>query len=124
MCKAYVEQLGQIPKSALDAAGTRIVVIGCGDWSVINMYKGELYRPSVSTALTLLIETSNNYPYEVYAEPTRELHRTLGLGSNMKGPSADEPRKSYNPGVFRTVVTSLIVRASLTRVDHNQPHAL
>lgn len=29
-------------KEALDAAGTRIVVIGCGDWPVIKTYKGSL----------------------------------------------------------------------------------
>jgi hypothetical protein len=43
ICQAYVEELGKVPKSALDAAGTRIVVIGCGDWSVIERYKGMEY---------------------------------------------------------------------------------
>ena len=41
MCKAYVEELSKVPKSVLDAAGTRIVVIGCGEWSVIKDYKSE-----------------------------------------------------------------------------------
>jgi hypothetical protein len=43
MCKAYVEELGKVSKSSLDAAGTRIVVVGCGEWSVIKEYKGELF---------------------------------------------------------------------------------
>jgi hypothetical protein len=41
MCKAYVEELGKVSKSSLDAAGTRIVIVGCGEWSVIKEYKGE-----------------------------------------------------------------------------------
>jgi len=92
MCKAYVEELGQVSKSSLDAAGTRIVIIGCGEWSVIKEYKN----------------SSNHFPYEIYAEPTRELHRTLGLISNMKGPTGDQPRRRYIPSVTRTVVTSII----------------
>ncbi|KIM32199.1 hypothetical protein M408DRAFT_215331 [Serendipita vermifera MAFF 305830] len=91
LCKAYVEELGKIPKDSLDAAGTRIVVVGCGDWSVIKSYK----------------ESSNAYPYEVYAEPTRDLHRILGLGSSMKGPTGDEPRRSYAPSVVTTVIASI-----------------
>ncbi|KAG8774472.1 hypothetical protein FRC20_002375 [Serendipita sp. 405] len=91
MCQAYVEELGKIPKSSLDAAGTRVVVIGCGEWSVIKQYKAD----------------SDNYPYEIFAEPTRELHRTLGLISSMKGPAQGEPKRSYVPSIIGTTFTSI-----------------
>ncbi|KAG8803642.1 hypothetical protein FRC18_007245 [Serendipita sp. 400] len=91
MCKLYVEELGKVPKSALDAAGTRIVVIGCGEWSVIKKYR----------------EDSNNYPYDIYAEPTRALHQKLGLLSNRYGAGPGEKRKSYAGKVLTVGLASL-----------------
>jgi len=38
--QSYVEDLGAVSKDALDRAGTRVVVIGCGEASVIAVYKG------------------------------------------------------------------------------------
>ncbi|KIM19349.1 hypothetical protein M408DRAFT_83628, partial [Serendipita vermifera MAFF 305830] len=61
-CGTYVEELAKVPKKALDAAGTRIVVIGCGDWSVIKTYREH-----------------TGFTSEIYAEPTRTLHGILGL---------------------------------------------
>jgi hypothetical protein len=52
-------------------------------------------------------ENTHNYPYEIYAEPTRKLHRTLGLGSSMKAPSG--PKKSYVPNILGSVFASLKV---------------
>ncbi|KIM32201.1 hypothetical protein M408DRAFT_20524 [Serendipita vermifera MAFF 305830] len=89
VCKMYVEELAKVPKSALDAAGTRIVVIGCGEPSLIKMYKEE-----------------TKFPYEIYAEPTRALHKTLGLMQNMAGPTGDEPRRRYAKNVFTTSVVA------------------
>ncbi|KAG8832750.1 hypothetical protein FRC17_000760, partial [Serendipita sp. 399] len=87
----YVEELGKIPKSTLDAAGTRIVVIGCGEWSVIKQYKAD----------------SDNYPYEIYAEPTRTIHRELGLITNIKGPGPGEKSKSYVPSLLGSTLSSI-----------------
>ncbi|KIM32200.1 hypothetical protein M408DRAFT_326842 [Serendipita vermifera MAFF 305830] len=86
VCHAYVEELGRVPKSALDEAGTRIVVIGCGEWSVIKAYK----------------ETTQ-FPYEIYAEPTRAIYNTFGFTSNMSGVS-DQPPRKYPPGIFWIMV--------------------
>lgn len=41
----YVEQLSRVPKEALDAAGTKIVVIGCGEWNPIKSYAGIFSLP-------------------------------------------------------------------------------
>ncbi|KIM32203.1 hypothetical protein M408DRAFT_326845 [Serendipita vermifera MAFF 305830] len=85
ICKMYVEELAKVPKSALDAAGTRIVVIGCGESSLIKMYKEDTH-----------------FPYEIYAEPTRALHKTLGFGQNLSGAKGDERRGRYVKNVFAT----------------------
>ncbi|KAG8803953.1 hypothetical protein FRC17_006080 [Serendipita sp. 399] len=95
LCQAYVEELGKIPKSTLDAAGTRIVVIGCGEWSVIKQYKGHI------------LADSDNYPYEIYAEPTRTIHRELGLITNIKGPGPGEKSKSYVPSLLGSTLSSI-----------------
>ena len=39
-CLAYVENLTKVPKAALEAANTRIVVVGCGEAKFIKTYKG------------------------------------------------------------------------------------
>jgi hypothetical protein len=52
-----VEELGKIPKEALDAAGTRIVVIGCGDWPVIETYRGWFLPESL--ILSILYDTDD-----------------------------------------------------------------
>ena len=39
----YVMQLASVRKDALEAANTRLVIIGCGDWKLIKNYCGELF---------------------------------------------------------------------------------
>ena len=36
-----MEYLATVPEDALESAGTRIVVIGCGEWNVIESYTGQ-----------------------------------------------------------------------------------
>ena len=38
--QAYVEHLASVREEALEAAGIKIVVIGCGEWSLIKTYAG------------------------------------------------------------------------------------
>ncbi|KIM32209.1 hypothetical protein M408DRAFT_20532 [Serendipita vermifera MAFF 305830] len=87
-CKTYVEELAKVPKSALDAAGTRIVVGGCGDWPVIKLYREH-----------------TGFTSEIYAEPTRTLHRILELGATMRV-SGGAPIRRYAPNLFFTTVKS------------------
>ncbi|PVG01731.1 hypothetical protein CPB86DRAFT_781105 [Serendipita vermifera] len=91
LCQAYVEELGKIPKASLDAAGTRIAVIGCGDWSVVKDYKENI-----------------NYPYPIYADPTRNLHKKLDLVVNLKGAAAGDKKKSYIPSVAASTINSIM----------------
>ncbi|KIO22597.1 hypothetical protein M407DRAFT_116751 [Tulasnella calospora MUT 4182] len=41
MCASYVQALAKVPTDALDAAGTKIVLIGCGAWDMIPTYQGQ-----------------------------------------------------------------------------------
>ncbi|KAF7295214.1 hypothetical protein MIND_01060200 [Mycena indigotica] len=66
-CKMYVEDLAQVPAAALAAAGTRIVLIGCGDWAAIQAY-----------------HEMTGYAGAIYADPTRALYTHLGLVDNLK----------------------------------------
>ena len=43
-CLAYVENLTKVPKASLEAASTRIVVVGCGEAKFIKTYKGIYLR--------------------------------------------------------------------------------
>ncbi|KIM32202.1 hypothetical protein M408DRAFT_20525 [Serendipita vermifera MAFF 305830] len=88
-CKAYVEELAKVPKGALDAADTRIVVIGCGDWSLIKLYREH-----------------TGFTSEIYAEPTRALHKILGLGDVMNV-SGGAPIRKYAPNLFFTSIVSI-----------------
>jgi hypothetical protein len=36
----YVSQLTTVRSEALEQAGTKIVIIGCGDWLLIDNYRG------------------------------------------------------------------------------------
>ncbi|KIM32204.1 hypothetical protein M408DRAFT_20527 [Serendipita vermifera MAFF 305830] len=88
-CRTYVEELAKVPKSALDAAGTRIVVVGCGDWSVIKTYREH-----------------TGFTSEIYAEPTRTLHGILGLGDTMRV-SGGAPIRRYAPNLILTTFASM-----------------
>lgn len=39
--KAYVQELTKVRPEALEAAKTSIVLVGCGDWSLLAQYKGK-----------------------------------------------------------------------------------
>ncbi|KAF7362298.1 Thioredoxin-like protein AAED1 [Mycena venus] len=56
----YVEQLAAVPETALN--GTKIVVIGCGDWKGLSQYKEN---------------TGFNGP--IYADSNRKLYFALGM---------------------------------------------
>ncbi|KAJ3502830.1 hypothetical protein NMY22_g18453 [Coprinellus aureogranulatus] len=81
-CLAYVQNLVRVPQPSLDAAGTRIVIIGCGEAQFINHYK----------------ETSG-FKGDIYADPSREVFRAMGMTlENLKLNPPEEPRASYLGG--------------------------
>lgn len=38
--QGYVEHLARVSEEALETAGVKIVVIGCGEWNPIKSYAG------------------------------------------------------------------------------------
>jgi len=78
-CQAYVEHLATVPEEALEAAGTKIVVIGCGEWNVIKSYA----------------ETAK-FKGQFFADPTRKLYHALGMDiENLQRTPKGQPRPSY-----------------------------
>ena len=39
-----MEELAKVPKDALEAAQTRIVIVGCGDWQPIKAYQSKMFE--------------------------------------------------------------------------------
>ncbi|PAV22926.1 hypothetical protein PNOK_0288300 [Pyrrhoderma noxium] len=90
MCQAYVSQLAQVPRNALEGVNVKLVVIGCGDWNLIDNYK-----------------KATEFQGELYADPQREIYHALGLVESLKMAPSGEPRKSYVPGVVTSVLKSI-----------------
>ncbi|KDR86128.1 hypothetical protein GALMADRAFT_54116 [Galerina marginata CBS 339.88] len=91
-CQLYVENLAAIPQAALDQAGVKIVVVGCGD-----------YQPIASYAET----TRFTGPF--FADPTRKLYHALGMDSEtLQVTPANEQKRSYlTMGAFSNIAMSL-----------------
>ncbi|KAF8805171.1 hypothetical protein BYT27DRAFT_7192842 [Phlegmacium glaucopus] len=80
-CQAYVGHLGTVSEEALEAAGTRIVVIGCGEWNPIKSYA----------------ETAE-FNGQVFADPSRKLYHALGMNiENLERTPKGEQSPSYVP---------------------------
>jgi len=78
-CQAYVEHLATVPEEALEAAGTKIVVIGCGEWNLIKSYS----------------ETAK-FKGKFFADPTRKLYHALGMDiESLERTPKGQPRPSY-----------------------------
>ncbi|KAI0373012.1 hypothetical protein BV20DRAFT_1014326 [Pilatotrama ljubarskyi] len=78
LCGQYVMQLASVRKDALEEAKTRLIVIGCGDWKLIESY----------------CETTG-FSYPMYADPSRTLYTTLGLVESLDRTPAGQPKRSY-----------------------------
>ncbi|KAJ7686570.1 hypothetical protein B0H17DRAFT_1204235 [Mycena rosella] len=48
ICQLYVEQLAAVPEAALESAGTKIVIVGCGEWKAIQNYVGQAKRSYIT----------------------------------------------------------------------------
>ncbi|KAH6901647.1 AhpC/TSA antioxidant enzyme-domain-containing protein [Coprinopsis sp. MPI-PUGE-AT-0042] len=78
-CLSYTQNLARVPQEALDAAGTQVILIGCGEHICIKEYR----------------ETST-FHGPIYADPTRALFRTLGMTYDTLATNPpEETRASY-----------------------------
>ncbi|KAF8621930.1 hypothetical protein AX15_007396 [Amanita polypyramis BW_CC] len=94
-CNAYVGKLAEIPQSAFDAANTKLVVIGCGDWAPISAYA-----------------ESANFSGVIYADPSRELYHTLGMTMETlaRTPTGQTKRSYLTTSMFSNVIQSIWVK--------------
>ncbi|TFK19670.1 hypothetical protein FA15DRAFT_708771 [Coprinopsis marcescibilis] len=93
VCQLYVENLAKVPEEALSKAGTRIVVVGCGEWSPIKFY-----------------QETTGFKGPIYADPSRALYRALGMTlETLARQPADVPRPSYlsTTSVVQNLFTSI-----------------
>ncbi|KAJ7159254.1 AhpC/TSA antioxidant enzyme-domain-containing protein [Mycena crocata] len=90
-CQGYVEHLASVPEAALESAGTKIVVIGCGEWKVIEAYM-----------------EITGFRGPIYADPSLALYHALGMDITNTITAAVDQRPSYiQMGFFENVWTSL-----------------
>ncbi|KAJ7895070.1 AhpC/TSA antioxidant enzyme-domain-containing protein [Mycena leptocephala] len=61
-CGQYVADLASVPEADLESAGTKIVVIGCGEWRGLAKYK-----------------EAAGFKGPIYADSNRKLYFTLGM---------------------------------------------
>ncbi|KAF8887117.1 AhpC/TSA antioxidant enzyme-domain-containing protein [Infundibulicybe gibba] len=88
-CQSYIKQLASVSQSALEAAGVKIVVIGCGEWNPITTYA-----------------EFTDFRGEIYADPSRKLYRALGTDIETTATTpAGQQRRSYR-------TTSVFVNAT------------
>ncbi|KAK7033351.1 AhpC/TSA antioxidant enzyme-domain-containing protein [Favolaschia claudopus] len=87
-----VEQLAAIPQTALDAAETKIVVIGCGDYRALPQYK-----------------ENANYSGSIYADSNRELYFALGMDieTTARTPAGEEKRSYVTQGFYTNLWNSM-----------------
>jgi len=92
-CKAYIETLANVvSQEVLAKSNTKIVVIGCGGWEAIQSY-------AVSTG----------FPGTFYADPTRELHRALGmtLETLARTPKGEQPKSYLSVSFVKQTLASI-----------------
>ncbi|KAF8621933.1 hypothetical protein AX15_007396 [Amanita polypyramis BW_CC] len=107
-CNAYVGKLAEIPQSAFDAANTKLVVIGCGDWAPISAYAGTHFKHGPSKFLNDLTESAN-FSGVIYADPSRELYHTLGMTMETlaRTPTGQTKRSYLTTSMFSNVIQSI-----------------
>jgi len=84
MCQAYVSQFNQVASDALAAADTSIIVVGCGEWKLIQNY-----------------HEATGFTGQIYANPSRDIYRALGMTyETLSGTPSGEQKRSYVKGAF------------------------
>ncbi|KAF8515204.1 hypothetical protein JB92DRAFT_2789107 [Gautieria morchelliformis] len=67
-CQKYVSNLTAVRPDALERAGTKIVIVGCGDWLLVKNY----CRLTCGKPHPLI---------SYYADPNRNIYRALGIST-------------------------------------------
>ncbi|KAJ7270056.1 AhpC/TSA antioxidant enzyme-domain-containing protein [Mycena haematopus] len=79
MCQLLVEQLAAVPEAALEAAGVKIVVIGCGDFRGLANYK-----------------ENTGFNGSIFADSNRQLYFALGMDiQTLAATPSSQQKASY-----------------------------
>ncbi|KAI0294884.1 hypothetical protein B0F90DRAFT_1811576 [Multifurca ochricompacta] len=100
-CGQYVSQLTTVREDALKEASAKIVLVGCGDWALIENYKKD-----------------TDFKGDVYANPDRKLYDTLGMISNLNSTPKGEDKRSYVKRSMLNVTLWSIWRGPLKSPSH------
>ena len=115
----YVAQLAAVPSQVLEGEKTKIVIIGCGEWQLIENYKSSspmlqtkaLFSSFLNIILVSYYPEVTGFNGSIYAEPTRALYRALGMTrETLRGTPSDVTPRSYAKGMFGNIMRSLWVR--------------
>jgi len=79
LCQDYVTDLATIKPEALTSASASLLIIGCGDYTPIKMYK-----------------EMTGFGLPIYANPSKELYVVLGMTKRtLEGAPKGEQKKAY-----------------------------
>ncbi|KAK6527938.1 hypothetical protein TWF281_009199 [Arthrobotrys megalospora] len=88
LCKNYIESLSPlITPETLKSQRTRLIIIGCGGYSMIKPYTEELKTP-----------------FPIYTDHSRAIFKTLGMGRTLQGPAK-------KPAYVKTTVVEMGLKA-------------
>ncbi|KAL5494569.1 hypothetical protein ACEPAI_30 [Sanghuangporus weigelae] len=89
--QAYVSRLAAVPGTKLAESNVQLVIIGCGEWELIDDYK-----------------KNTGFTGNIYADPSRELYRKLGMTTeNLKITPTGQKKRSYVPETVPSVLKSI-----------------
>ncbi|KAI0076830.1 hypothetical protein K474DRAFT_1662562 [Panus rudis PR-1116 ss-1] len=101
-CQAYVSELSSVRPEALDKANKDLIIIGCGDYTLIKNYA----------------ETTQ-FRGIIYADPSRSLYRIFGLTESLERTPAGKQKRGYLAGQsFLGNVLSSIWKGPLMHPHH------
>jgi len=93
-CQQYVARLSSTPSLAPDSLSahpkgtTKLIVVGCGDWSLMDQYKKD-----------------QNAPWEFYTDPTGEIYDKLGMIKSLAiGEKPEYIKEPMISTVFKSIV--------------------
>ena len=100
-----------VPKEAFQKAGIKLVVVGCGEASVIEPYKGAGTISIFTAHWELMLTTEiTKFSGEIYADPSRKLYHILGMTiETLETTPKGQQRKSYLPNYATNVAQSIWV---------------
>ena len=106
----------------MEAAGTKIVVIGCGEWNLIKTYAGMSALRVVHSIKHLMqltfcstnLQENAKFKGRFFADPTRDLYHALGMDiETLERTPKGQAKPSYiSIGPIRDIMQSLWVNLS------------